>query len=183
MNSGLILSGAQMMEELGQTLNLYPYQFYGSDLFTFALRHLLCGQKYYAGLSGSKSYMKIGVVEGIREALEEYRITGVNRYEVPDRVVGKPEKLPEGIALYRTFNPGDPGACELFELDLEHYGEQYQEIMDWAEEQPNIIDAVIAYIENHSEDGVLKPVTTDGRIRMVNMPKALDAAENGVDLK
>ena len=37
-----------------------PYQFYGSDLFTFALRHYLCGQNYYAGLEGASSYMKIG---------------------------------------------------------------------------------------------------------------------------
>ena len=41
-----------------------PYQFYGSDLFTFALRHYLCGQNYYAGLEGASSYMKIGGTEG-----------------------------------------------------------------------------------------------------------------------
>ena len=53
-----------------------PYQFYGSDLFTFALRHYLCGQNYYAGLEGASSYMKIGGTEGMLEALEEYCTTG-----------------------------------------------------------------------------------------------------------
>ena len=331
-----------------------PYQFYGSDLFTFALRHYLCGQKYYAGLSGSSSYKEIGGTKDILTALEDYRSTGENRYEVPDREVGKtdkaynyvrifsrsnesalgnlladslreytgadfvainagaltaeieegeitesdlatamlyglsnhvvtvrckganlisilgtnnlanmvradqsavfggmvipsgftytmtygpdegneygtkarisevcllngesvepeawytvtttdyelggsdvweaftvlppdkPSKLPEGIAVYRKFNPEDESACELFDLDLDNYETQRQEIIDWAKEQPNIIDAVINYIGKHSENGVLEPVTVDGRIRIVNMPERLDAGKNGVELR
>ena len=298
-----------------------PYQFYGSDLFTFALRHYLCGQNYYAGLEGASSYMKIGGTEGMLEALEEYRTTGKNRYQVPDHVVGKtdktynyvrifsrsnesalgnlladalrqytgadlaainagtltaeleegeitesdlatsmlyglnnhvvtvrckganlisilstnnltdavradqssvfggmvipsgftytityeplednayggqaeisdvrlsngetidpdawytvattdyelggsdgwdaftvlppdkPAQLPEGIALYQTFDPGNESACRLFDLSTDTYDEQYQQITDWARNQPNIIDAVIAYIDRKS---------------------------------
>ena len=330
-----------------------PYQFYGSDLFTFALRHYLCGQNYYAGLEGASSYMKIGGTEGMLEALEEYRTTGKNRYQVPDHVVGKtdktynyvrifsrsnesalgnlladalrqytgadlaainagtltaeleegeitesdlatsmlyglnnhvvtvrckganlisilstnnltdavradqssvfggmvipsgftytityeplednayggkaeisdvrlsngepvdpdawytvattdyelggsdgwdaftvlppdkPAQLPEGIALYRTFDPGNESACRLFDLSTDTYDEQYQQITDWARNQPNIIDAVIAYIESHSENGVLEPVTIDGRIRIVNMPEGLDVEKNKIRL-
>ena len=330
-----------------------PYQFYGSDLFTFALRHYLCGQNYYAGLEGASSYMKIGGTEGMLEALEEYRTTGKNRYQVPDHVVGKtdktynyvrifsrsnesalgnlladalrqytgadlaainagtltaeleegeitesdlatsmlyglnnhvvtvrckganlisilstnnltdaaradqssvfggmvipsgftytityeplednayggkaeisdvrlsngepvdpdawytvattdyelggsdgwdaftvlppdkPEQLPEGIALYQTFDPGNESACRLFDLSTDTYDEQYQQITDWARNQPNIIDAVIAYIESHSENGVLEPVTIDGRIRIVNMPEGLDVEKNKIRL-
>ena len=330
-----------------------PYQFYGSDLFTFALRHYLCGQNYYAGLEGASSYMKIGGTEGMLEALEEYRTTGKNRYQVPDHVVGKtdktynyvrifsrsnesalgnlladalrqytgadlaainagtltaeleegeitesdlatsmlyglnnhvvtvrckganlisilstnnltdavradqssvfggmvipsgftytityeplednayggqaeisdvrlsngetidpdawytvattdyelggsdgwdaftvlppdkPAQLPEGIALYQTFDPGNESACRLFDLSTDTYDEQYQQITDWARNQPNIIDAVIAYIESHSENGVLEPVTIDGRIRIVNMPEGLDVEKNKIRL-
>ena len=330
-----------------------PYQFYGSDLFTFALRHYLCGQNYYAGLEGASSYMKIGGTEGMLEALEEYRTTGKNRYQVPDHVVGKtdktynyvrifsrsnesalgnlladalrqytgadlaainagtltaeleegeitesdlatsmlyglnnhvvtvrckganlisilstnnltdavradqssvfggmvipsgftytityeplednayggqaeisdvrlsngetidpdawytvattdyelggsdgwdaftvlppdkPAQLPEGIALYQTFDPGNESACRLFDLSTDTYDEQYQQITDWARNQPNIIDAVIAYIESHSENGVLEPVTIDGRIRIANMPEGLDVEKNKIRL-
>ena len=330
-----------------------PYQFYGSDLFTFALRHYLCGQNYYAGLEGASSYMKIGGTEGMLEALEEYRTTGKNRYQVPDHVVGKtdktynyvrifsrsnesalgnlladalrqytgadlaainagtltaeleegeitesdlatsmlyglnnhvvtvrckganlisilstnnltdavradqssvfggmvipsgftytityeplmdnayggkaeisdvclsngepvdpdawytvattdyelggsdgwdaftvlppdkPEQLPEGIALYQTFDPGNESACRLFDLSTDTYDEQYQQITDWARNQTNIIDAVITYIESHSENGVLEPVTIDGRIRIVNMPEGLDVEKNKIRL-
>ncbi|WP_320977429.1 ABC transporter substrate-binding protein, partial [Enterocloster asparagiformis] len=42
-----------------------PYQFYGSSLFTFSLRHYLCDQKYYAGLSGGSAYKDIGTAEDI----------------------------------------------------------------------------------------------------------------------
>ncbi len=330
-----------------------PYQFYGSSLFTFALRHSLCDQKYYAGLDGPSSYAKIGGMENILAALEEYRTTGRNCYEAPDHVVGKTEKaynyvriysrsnesalgnlladamreytgadlaavnagaltagieageitesdlatamlyglsnhvvtvrckganlisilstnnltntvradqsgvfggmvipsgfsytityepvggneygekarvsdvrltngapldpdawytvattdyelsgrdiweaftlipadkpreLPGDIAIYRTFDPDDASACRMFDLSLDTYEEQYQEITDWAGEQPNIIDAVIAYIQGHSENGVLNPVTTDGRIRIVNMPERLDMEKNGINL-
>lgn len=331
-----------------------PYQFYGSDVFTFALRHYLCGQKYYAGLEGASSYMEIGGTEGMLDALEEYRTTGKNRYQVPDRVVGKTDKtynyvrifsrsnesalgnlladalrqytgadlaainagtltaeleegeitesdlatsmlyglnnhlvtvrckganlisilstnnladavradqsgvfggmvipsgftytityepmegnayggkveisdvclsngepvdpeawytvtttdyelggsdrwdaftvlpsdkpghLPEGIAIYQTFDPESEEGCSLFELDTDTYDEQYPQITDWARNQPNIIDAVIAYIESHSENGVLEPVTIDGRIRIVNMPEGLDVEKNRIDLE
>ena len=95
----------------------------------------------------------------------------------------KTEKLPEGISLYRRFDPNDQNACELFEIKFENYDETYNEIAEWAKTQPNIIDAVISYIENHSENGVLKPVTTDGRIKIVNMPERLNAEMNGVELK
>ncbi len=67
----------------------------------------------------------------------------------------KPAQLPEGIALYQTFDPGNESACRLFDLSTDTYDEQYQQITDWARNQPNIIDAVIAYIESHSENGVL----------------------------
>lgn len=77
-----------------------PYQFYGSDLFTFALRHYLCGQNYYAGLEGASSYMKIGGTEGMLEALEEYRTTGKNRYQVPDHVVGKTDKTYNYVRIF-----------------------------------------------------------------------------------
>ena len=327
-----------------------PYQFYGSQLFNFSLRYYLCGQKYYAGLEGSSTYGEIDGTGEILGALEEYRTTGRNRYEVPDRVVGrtekaynyvriysrsnesalgnlladalreytgadlaavnagaltagietgditesdlatamlyglnnhvvtvrckganlisilstnnlanmvregksgvfggmvipsgftytmtyepvnegygakaqisdvrlsngepvdpdawysvattdyelggsdiweafavipqeKPQKLVEGISIYRRFVPGDASACELFELNLDTYEEQYQQITDWAREQANIIDAVIQYIGLHSKDGNLEPVTTDGRIRIVNIPERLDAVKNGV---
>lgn len=71
----------------------------------------------------------------------------------------------------------------MFDLNLDTYEEQYRQITDWAGEQPNIIDAVIAYIERHSENGVLAPVTTDGRIRIENMPERLDVEKNGVELR
>ena len=331
-----------------------PYQFYGSSLFTFALRHYLCDQTYYAGLSGGSAYKDIGAAEDILAVLEDYRITGQNPYEVPDRVVGytekeygyvriysrsnesalgnlladamreytgadlavvnagaltagleageitesdlatamlyglsnhvvtvrckganlisilstnnlvstvradqsgvyggmvipsgftytiayepvdgneygaraqirdvrlangepldpeawytvtttdyelggrdlweaftlipaeKPGKLPDGIAIYRTFDPESGTASQVFDLNLDTYEEQYRQITDWAGEQPNIIDAVIAYIERHSENGVLAPVTTDGRIRIENMPERLDVEKNGVELR
>lgn len=331
-----------------------PYQFYGSSLFTFSLRHYLCDQKYYAGLSGGSAYKDIGTAEDILAVLEDYRITGQNPYEVPDRVVGytekeygyvriysrsnesalgnlladamreytgaelavvnagaltagleageitesdlatamlyglsnhvvtvrckganlisilstnnlvstvrvdqsgvyggmvipsgftytiayepvdgneygaraqirdvrlangepldpeawytvtttdyelggrdlweaftlipaeKPGKLPDGIAIYRTFDPKSGAASQMFDLNLDTYEEQYRQITDWAGEQPNIIDAVIAYIERHSENGVLAPVTTDGRIRIENMPERLDVEKNGVELR
>ena len=54
------------------------------------------------------------------------------------------------------------------------YDEQYQQITDWARNQPNIIDAVIAYIESHSENGVLEPVAMDGRIRLSICREGLD---------
>ena len=94
----------------------------------------------------------------------------------------KPEQLPEGIALYQTFDPGNESACRLFDLSTDTYDEQYQQITDWARNQPNIIDAVIAYIESHSENGVLEPVTIDGRIRIVNMPEGLDVEKNKIRL-
>lgn len=330
-----------------------PYQFYGSDLFTFALRHYLCGQKYYAGLEGASSYMKVGGTEGMLDALEEYRTTGKNRYQVPDHVIGKTDKaynyvrifsrsnesalgnlladalrqytgadlaainagtltaeleageitesdlatsmlyglnnhvitvrckganlisilstnnltdavrsdqsgvfggmvipsgftytityepveenayggkaeisdvrlsngepvdpeawytvtttdyelggsdswdaftilppdkpaaLPQGIAVYQTFDPENEAACRLFDLNTDAYDQQYQQITDWARNQPNIIDAVIAYIESHSVNGVLEPVTTDGRIRIINMPEGLDVEKNRIHL-
>lgn len=81
-----------------------PYQFYGSDLFTFALRHYLCGQNYYAGLEGASSYMKIGGTEGMLEALEEYRTTGKNRYQVPDHVVGKTDKTYNYVRIFSRSN-------------------------------------------------------------------------------
>ena len=81
-----------------------PYQFYGSDLFTFALRHYLCGQNYYAGLEGASSYMKIGGTEGMLEALEEYRTTGKNRYRVPDHVVGKTDKTYNYVRIFSRSN-------------------------------------------------------------------------------
>lgn len=94
----------------------------------------------------------------------------------------KPAQLPEGIALYQTFAPGNESACRLFDLSTDTYDEQYQQITDWARNQPNIIDAVIAYIESHSENGVLEPVTIDGRIRIVNMPEGLDVEKNKIRL-
>ena len=330
-----------------------PYQFYGANLFTFGLRHYLCGQKFYAGLDGPSSYLDIGGSGGILDSLEEYRTTGKNRYEAPNRVVGytqedydyvriysrsnesalgnlladalrestgadfaavnagaltagleageitesdlatamlyglsnhvvtvrckganlisilstnnltnmvredqsgvfggmvipsgftytityepvegmeygskaqigdvrllsgepvdpeawytvtttdyelggsdiweaftvlppeKPQKLLEGIYIYRKFDPKNQEACELFDLKLDTYEEQYKTITEWAKEQPNIIDAVIGYIERHSENGVLKPVTVDGRIRIVNIPERLDPEKNGISL-
>lgn len=90
--------------------------------------------------------------------------------------------MPEGIALYQTFDPGNESACRLFDLSTDTYDEQYQQITDWARNQPNIIDAVIAYIESHSENGVLEPVTIDGRIRIVNMPEGLDVEKNKIRL-
>lgn len=331
-----------------------PYQYYGTDIFNFALRHYLCGQKYYAGLEGASSYQDIGGTEGIAAALEEYRSTGKNRFEVPDRVIGKTEKeynyvriysrsnesalsnlladalreytgadlaainagaltagleegditesdlatamlyglsnhvvtvrcrgenlisilstnnlsnmvrvdesgvfgglvipsgftytmtyeaekgsdygtkarvsdiclengdpidpgawysvtttdyelggsdiweaftilpqekpwtLPEGIVLYREFDPEKEENCDEFELNPDTYEQQYEEIMDWAKQQPNIIDAVAAYIGKHSENGLLKPVAADGRIRIINPPERLDPEKNGVDIK
>lgn len=331
-----------------------PYQFYGSNLFTFALRHYLCGQKYYAGLDGASSYVAIGGREGILEALEEYRITGKSRYEVPDHVVGetekaygyvrifsrsnesalgnlladalreftgadlaavnagaltagleageitesdlatamlyglsnhvvtvrckganlisilstnnltnmmredqsgifggmvipsgfsykityepvggsgygakanisdvrlsdgrpvdpdawytvattdyelggrdiweaftilppeKPDELPDGIAIYSKFVPGDEADCELFDLNIDNYDEMYGQIAAWAMEQPNIVDAVIDYIGRHSDSGTLRPVTTDGRIHIINIPERMDPEKNGIDIK
>lgn len=330
-----------------------PYQYYGSNIFNFALRHFLCGQKYYAGLNGASTYQEIGGTEGMLEALEEYRTTGKNRYEVPDRVVGstdkeynyvriysrsnesalgnlladalreftgadlvainagaltagieageitesdlatamlyglsnhvvtvrcrgenlisilstnnlanvvrvdesgvfgglvlpsgftytmtyenalgseygtkavisdvrlangqlldpeawysvtttdyelggsdiweaftilpqeKPQKLPEGIDIYRKFDPAKEADCELFGLNIDTYDQQYIEITEWAKQQPNIIEAVAAYIGNHSEGGLLEPVSADGRIRIINPPKRLDPEKNGINL-
>ncbi|MCD7992080.1 MAG: hypothetical protein LUK37_10015, partial [Clostridia bacterium] len=95
----------------------------------------------------------------------------------------KPGHLPEGIAIYQTFDPESEEGCSLFDLDTDTYDEQYPQITDWARNQPNIIDAVIAYIESHSENGVLKPVTIDGRIRIVNMPEGLDVEKNRINLE
>lgn len=330
-----------------------PYQFLGSNVFTFAQRYYLCGQKYYAGLEGARSYLPIDSPGEILAALEAYRATGVSPFEVPDRVVGEthkayryvriysrsnesalgnlladalreytgadlaavnagaltaelesgeitesdlattmlyglsnhivtvrckgenlisilstnnvasvtrtdksgvfgglvipsgfsyamtfgeegaaeygsraqisdvrlasgapldpeayytvattdyelggtdgwnaftllpqetPAALPEGIVLYRSFDPGDPAGCVPFDLTSDNYEAQYEEILSWAQEQPNIVQAVIRYIEAHSQNGVLEPVTIDGRIRAVNMPRRLDPAVNGVDL-
>lgn len=327
-----------------------PYQFYGSDLFTFAQRYYLCGQKYYAGLEGDSTYMPIDGAADILDALEEYRTAGRNRYQVSDRVIGhtrkaygyvriysranesalsnlladaireytgadlavinagaltagieegeitesglatamlyglsnhlvtvrcrgenllsilstnnmlgfvcndtsgvfgglvipsgftysvtyepaedgmrakvgdvclsdgtpvdpeayytvtttdyelggsdlwhafcllpqeKPEELPEGIALYQTFKADRADSGTLFELDVENYEKQYEQIMEWAHEQPNIIDAVIRYMEEHSESGELTPVSIDGRIRIIDGPQRLNPAANGVDL-
>ena len=41
---------------------------------------------------------------------------------------------------------------------------------------------MITYIESHSENGVLEPVTIDGRIRIVNMPEGLDVEKNKIRL-
>ena len=330
-----------------------PCQFYGSDAFTFALRHYLCGQKYYAGLQGASTYRAIDGVGDILSALEEFRTTGTSRYEVPDRVVGytpkaygyvrmysrtnesalgnlladalrastgaqiavvnagsltaglksgeitesdlatamlyglsnhvvtvrckgenllsilssnnvasmvraesegvfgglvipsgftyamtyapvegregalkarvedvrllsgealdpeayytvtttdyelsgrdqwealtllpgdRPQALPEGVALYSAFDARDEDKCAFFDLTVDNYDELYPQIADWAQNQPNIIEAVIHYIEETSEDGVLPPVEIDGRIRVVGPPERIDPAKNGVDL-
>lgn len=99
----------------------------------------------------------------------------------PGREAGKRRS---GIAIYPgRFDPKSGAASQMFDLNLDTYEEQYRQITDWAGEQPNIIDAVIAYIERHSENGVLAPVTTDGRIRIENMPERLDVEKNGVELR
>ncbi len=330
-----------------------PCQFYGSDVFAFALRHYLCGQKYYAGLQGASTYRAIDGVGDILSALEEFRTTGSSRYEVPNRVVGytrkaysyvrmysrtnesalgnlladalrastgaqiavvnagsltaglksgeitesdlatamlyglsnhvvtvrckgenllsilssnnvagvvraekegvfgglvipsgftyemtyepvegqegalkarvsdvrllsgeaidpeayytvtttdyelggidqwhaftlltrdKPKALPEGIALYSAFDAQDEEKCAFFDLTVDNYDELYPQIADWAQNQPNIIEAVIRYIEETSEDGVLPPAVIDGRIRVAGPPERIDPAKNGVDL-
>lgn len=325
-----------------------PYQFYGSDIYTFAQQHFICGKKYYAGLDASSAYLPVDNAADILSALEEYRTQGVNRYEVPDRLVGKTEKayhyvriysrsnesamgnlladairdytkaelavinagsltagieagditesglatsmlyglsnhlvtarckgenlmsvlatnnvaktaglaneagvlgglvipsgftytidyrdgqgaaisdvrlangepmdpeayytvtttdyalngvdgweafallsgdmaagLPEGIEIFKAFDQEDASRCVTFDLDSGSYEKQYGQITNWALEQPNIIEAVIRYIETHSKNGLLEDVTTDGRIRAVNIPKRLDPSLNGIDL-
>lgn len=326
-----------------------PYQFYGSDVYTFAQQHYVCGKKYYAGLDASSAYLPVSDAEDVLSALEQFRTEGVNRYEVPDRLVGETKKayhyvriysrsnesamgnlladalrdytkadlavinagsltagidageitesglatsmlyglsnhlvtvrcrgeniisilssnnvasavgldsesnvlgglvipsgftytldynqgqgaeisevrllngepldpdayytvtttdyalngvdnwaafallpgtltkdLPEGIEIYKTFHAEDEKQCAFFSLNQDAYDEQYGQITSWAQEQPNIIDAVIRYIETHSENGILEDVKLDGRIRAVNIPERLDPSRNGIDLE
>lgn len=325
-----------------------PYQFYGANVYTFAQQHFVCGKKYYAGLDASNAYLPVASAEDMLSALEEYRTTGMNRYEVPDHLVGKTDKaynyvriysrsnesalgnlladamrdytkaelavinagsltagidageitesslaaamlyglsnhlvtvrckganlisilstnnvaqavdldkkagvlgglaipsgftytidynygqgavisdvcllsgepidpeayysvtttdyalngvdqwnafallpgematdLPAGIEIYKNFHSEDEKRCSTFTLNTNTYEKQHEQIASWAQEQPNIIDAVIRYIEIHSENGLLEEINTDGRIHAVNVPERLDPALNGIDL-
>ena len=59
-----------------------PTQFLGAEILSTSFRYYLCGQPYFYGLE--QGNVSINSIEDIRETVEEFRVSGKNRYQVPD---------------------------------------------------------------------------------------------------